>query len=113
MVGWAQNTDTEVLNEQEVLEQFEEPQGALDGCKLLMAVILSGMYEGEAFVLFERDGDLFEVLASHCSCYGFEGQWNPQPTTVAALRAQNGSVFANDPALKKELESILDKWSIS
>lgn len=46
-------------------------------------------YEGHALVIFERNGVLYEVEASHCSCNGYEGEWNPSLTTWAAqeLRA--------------------------
>ena len=43
-------------------------------------------YEGSAFVLFEREGKLFEAHGSHCSCYGLEDQWSPEETTPEALR---------------------------
>lgn len=42
-------------------------------------------YEGYAIVIFKRDGKLFEVNGSHCSCYGLEDQWSPEETTVEAL----------------------------
>lgn len=42
-------------------------------------------YSGYAFVLFQRGDDVFEVNGSHCSCNGLEGQWDPKPTTWAAL----------------------------
>jgi hypothetical protein len=44
-----------------------------------------GSYEGDAFVLYQRDGKLYEVSGSHCSCYGLESQWSPEETTWAAL----------------------------
>ena len=43
-------------------------------------------YEGDALVLFKQDGKLYRVSGSHCSCYGLEGQWEPEETTVEALR---------------------------
>jgi len=43
-------------------------------------------YEGDAFVLFEREGKLFEVNGSHCSCFGLEQQFVPEETTLEALR---------------------------
>lgn len=56
------------------------------GVEILLASYSSGCYDGEAFVLFRRDGQLYEVNGSHCSYYGLEGQWEPEPTTVEALR---------------------------
>lgn len=43
-------------------------------------------YSGDAFVLFERDGKLFEVNGGHCSCYGLEGQWTPEEVTLPELK---------------------------
>jgi hypothetical protein len=36
-------------------------------------------------VIFEKDGKLWEVNGSHCSCYGLEGQWQPEETTWEAI----------------------------
>jgi hypothetical protein len=46
---------------------------------LIVAVLDSSGYEESAHILFRRGRKLFEVEASHCSCNGFEGQWNPEP----------------------------------
>lgn len=42
-------------------------------------------YSGDAWVLFEREGKLFEVNGGHCSCYGLEGQWEPEEVSLKAL----------------------------
>lgn len=42
-------------------------------------------YSGDAFVLYQRDGKLYEVNGSHCSCYGLENQWEPEETTYEEL----------------------------
>jgi hypothetical protein len=62
--------------------------------KILFASYSVGGYEGNAFVLFERYGKLFEVNAYHCSCYGLEFQFEPQETTIEALayRLTNGTL---------------------
>jgi hypothetical protein len=52
---------------------------------ILIAVYTYESYSGKAFVLYEHDGKLFEVNGSHCSCYGLEGQFNPEETTWPAL----------------------------
>lgn len=43
-------------------------------------------YEGDAIVVFRRDGKLFESHGSHCSCYGLEDQWGPEEATVESLK---------------------------
>lgn len=50
-------------------------------------------YEGYAFVLYERDGKLYEVNGSHCSCFGLEGQWKPEETSWGALAMRTGSHY--------------------
>lgn len=37
-------------------------------------------------------GALGEVSGSHCSCYGFEGQWEPELTTTTYLQSQQFSI---------------------
>lgn len=54
--------------------------------EILLADYEAEGYEGDAFVLFKRDGKLWEVNGSHCSCYGLEGQWNPEEVTAEVLR---------------------------
>ena len=52
---------------------------------ILFASYGSGNYEGDAFVLFERDGKLYEVNGSHCSCHGLEGGFAEEETTIEAI----------------------------
>lgn len=68
-------------------------------------------YSGEAFVLFEQNGKLYEVNGSHCSCYGLEGQWVPEETTVEAIkyRLEHGELARseNDYDYTSELVQVL------
>ena len=57
-----------------------------EGCEILAAEYEMDGYEGSASVLFRKDGKLFEVYVSHCSCYGLEGCWQPEPVVEAELR---------------------------
>lgn len=79
---------------------YNEPKyaGELDGANVLLASYGTPSYEGYAFVLFERGGELYEVNGSHCSCYGLEDQWAPEQTTVAELmhRLENGRLGEGD-----------------
>jgi len=47
------------------------------------------------FLVQDADSKLYEVNGSHCSCYGFEGQWTPEETSLEALqhRANEGRLF--------------------
>ena len=53
--------------------------------EILFAYYVDENYSGDAFVLFEKNGKLFEVHGSHCSCYGLEDQWHPEETSWEAL----------------------------
>lgn len=67
------------------------------GKNILFASYGTDNYSGDAFVLFEEDGKLFEVNGDHCSCYGLEGQWSPDETTIEALthRLTTGTMGVN------------------
>jgi len=99
-------------------EGLAAKQAAIDaafaGAEVLFAIYTYANYDGDAFVLFARDGQLFEVNGSHCSCYGLEGQWEPEETTVEAIRHRmtEGTLGSgNDwPAFKDELEAVLKAW---
>lgn len=52
---------------------------------VILAAYKTEAYEGYAYVLFEKNGKLYEVTGSHCSCYGLEGQWSPNKVDVKEL----------------------------
>jgi hypothetical protein len=90
----------------------------LQGVNILLASYTYEDYSGDAFVLFEKDGKLFEVNGSHCSCYGLEScgigrdettQWQPEETTKEALihRLTDGYLGRNEFA--DELRQVLDQ----
>lgn len=68
--------------------------------QVLFADYEQGYYEGEAQVLFvDRDGLLYEVKGSHCSCYGLEGQWAPGLVSWTALAMRPRPAVFKDPAM--------------
>lgn len=69
-------------------------------------------YSGDAFVLFEENGELYEVNGGHCSCFGLEDQWEPDKVSLNELehRLLNGTFGQEDYAgneFKKELCEFL------
>jgi hypothetical protein len=70
-------------NKEDVARDFENDD--IKNLNILFADYQNQCYEGEAFVLFEKDGKLFEVIGSHCSCYGLEGQFDPEEVCLEAL----------------------------
>lgn len=80
--SWSGTTGLDTLK-----SDFAITDDDLAGVNIIVASYTYENYEGDAYVLFERDGKLFEVHGGHCSCYGLEGQWEPEEVTVADLRA--------------------------
>lgn len=71
-------------------------------------------YDMTAFVLFRKNGDLYEVSLSHCLCGGLDGHWHPQKTTIEALRhcLDNGTLgkgYDGENIFANELREALDK----
>jgi hypothetical protein len=60
-------------------------QEDLSGAIIHLAWYGYGSYNGSSLVVYEKEGKLFEVNGSHCSCHGLEEQWQPEETTLAAL----------------------------
>jgi len=59
---------------QEIIEE-------LKNANILIAWYGKESYDGKSEVYFEKGGKLFKNYAYHCSCYGLEGQWDPEETT--------------------------------
>lgn len=53
--------------------------------ELIVGIYHLDSYDGDAFVLYKRDGKYFEVNGGHCSCFGLEDQWKPEETSLEAI----------------------------
>lgn len=95
-------------------ERKQEAKEALEkhkGEKILFASYGCANYEGDAWVLFSKDGRLYEVNGSHCSCYGLEDQWTPEEVFLPELenRLKQGS-FGTDSCAGNEFKDELAKF---
>ena len=111
---------------EDVFREFSSDYSELDSemkqemknCNILLAWYGNGGYDGSAFVLFERDGQLYEVNGGHCSCYGLEGQWEPELTSDEALkyRVRNGELgqdtYYECGIFGEQLMTILETWKL-
>jgi hypothetical protein len=70
--------------------------------QILIGYIQDGGYDGSAYFLVQdrETGKLYEVTGGHCSCYGFEGQWDPKITSKEYLLSQNHP-WREDPQFKQ------------
>lgn len=69
---------------------YEVEASQLEGIQILIAYQSTGSWgcDSSSFFLFQKEGKLFEVHGSHCSCYGFEGQWKPEESSIAYLKSK-------------------------
>ncbi|MFA6514642.1 MAG: hypothetical protein WCT42_00020 [Candidatus Paceibacterota bacterium] len=77
-------------------ESPEEFKKILDQLKVLIATGSSDyIYEGDIWVLYEKDGKLYEVLTFHDSISGFD--WEPEEVCLEELlnRFTSGTFFNN------------------
>jgi len=95
-------------------EKIKEVEKGFEHVDVLLASYSYENYSGDAFVLFRdtRDGKLYEVHGGHCSCYGLEGQWDPEICDVESLkhRLKEGSLGNSKYSgniFYKELNKIL------
>ena len=84
----------------------------LEDSEVLIASYGGASYEGDAIVVFQRDGKYYEAHGSHCSCNGLEGQWFPEETTMEALvyRFENMDEWAIDRMKQEHGEDFYEAF---
>lgn len=86
--------DLKSCSEEEIknhlISQYTADPNVLDGLEILIAYESVGSWgcDSSSFFLLKNKetGELFEVHGSHCSCYGFEDQFDLESTTTEALK---------------------------
>jgi hypothetical protein len=93
-----------IVNEYAGRESYEGPteeekdrlKAELDKYEFLIAYESVGDWGCDSssyFLMKDKDGNYIEFSGSHCSCYGFEGQYDPQPVTTEYLKSDNFLVY--------------------
>ena len=80
---------TEAQVKQHISEEYSEDIKNLENVEILIAYESVGDWgcDSSSFFLIRIDGVLYENHGSHCSCYGFEGQWSPEETKLQYLKS--------------------------
>lgn len=89
--------DLKDFTEEEIREHFRSEYEAkkedIDKFDILIAYESVGNWGCDSssfFLLRDREtNELYENHGSHCSCYGFEGQFTPEKTTIDYLKSDN------------------------
>lgn len=99
---WEDSTKDEILDEFEALEEDRD-------VNILFATYDFSNWQGDAFVIAEKNGKLFEVHAEHCSCYGLENQFVLEETNIEAIEhyIKNGKFYHK---YKKELIKFVKEY---
>ncbi len=76
---------------EEVSKRFEVERSKLDGMEFLIVYMQDDTWYGSAYFLVRdrETGLLYEVAGGHCSCNGFEGQWDPKITSKEYLLSEH------------------------
>lgn len=107
---------------QHLVQQYEADQSEVDKYDILIAYeSVGGSWGGDSssfFLLRDRDtGKLFEVHGSHCSRLGFEGQFEPEETTLEHLRSDkfyfgaggyDGNASAHEAAVREHFNTLAE-----
>jgi len=83
-----------------------------DSINILCAYYGTGGYNGWAYVFYQQEGKLYEVDGVHCSCFGLEGQWEPDETSFIAIKhvLDKGTKYdIYDEDFKKRLYSLIEQ----
>ena len=92
---------------QDVFDAFELKEADQMDVDILYANYDTPPYEGYAFVIFLKDGKLYEVNASHCSCNGLEECWSPEETSAIALMSRPNVPDAAKANLRKVFKNLM------
>jgi hypothetical protein len=69
----------------DVCEHYEINREDLNKYNVVYCYYLYENWTGNSELLLEKDGKLFVVSASHCSCYGLERQFEPEEISVKEI----------------------------
>lgn len=64
-------------------------------------------YEESCWFLLKIGEDYFEATGSHCSCYGYEGQWELKPASLEYLTSNNFGGWCLEPEEKAQVKALL------
>lgn len=92
---------------QDIIDSYCVEPDLVNKFEIIIAQWYSYQYEGSSFFLLrdKETKEFFENHASHCSCYGFEGQFEPKQTTLTYLRSKHFAAWGGPS--QEEIQEIL------
>lgn len=101
--GWESHHFQEEPSKYIALSKVFETSKVLD-YEIICAIEESETYSARCYLLVRKDGKLFEVEASHCSCHGYEDLWEPKEVSEKYLQNR----FLSDANRNRFLQSYSD-----
>lgn len=88
---------------------FEEDISTIMEFEILTGYEAAASYEGSCWILLmgRKTGKLYEIHASHCSCYGFERQWCPEETTLEYLMSEHVDFGYGCPLSVEDMRQVI------
>lgn len=110
--GWSDGQLREHL-----ASDWEADRATIDKFDILLAYESVGSWgcDSSAFLILrgKGGGKLYEVHGGHCSCYGFEGQFEPEDTTASVMAARGyistGGYDDNSTENEATIRAFIDK----
>jgi len=93
---------------EDLIREFDLEDSDLDGVEIIFADYTYGDYEGDATVIFSKNKKLYEVNGYHCSCYGLEGQWDPEEVSLEEIKHRTEKGLLNEDILE-----LVEKYEAS
>lgn len=92
-----------------VEETYDIERCDIDKYIILIASCNSYEYEEDSYFLLlsKIDGKLYENHASHCSCYGFEEQFEPEETNIPYLLSDKANFGYGLENKRNEIQGFL------
>lgn len=99
----------EFSSNEDIIDRYNAPADTFTDATVHLAWYGYGDYCGSSIVIFEKDGKLYEVNGSHCSCMGLEGQWQPEETSweAIAMRKHYGSGCEGNVEAMKRIKELV------
>jgi hypothetical protein len=94
-----------MMNWKEITSEFGTVQNEPD--ELLFAEYGGAAYRGDAYVCYRIGDKYYTVQGGHCSCYGLEGQWEPEEYTkdlfipILKRRIESNRYYSDSPSYDK------------
>lgn len=110
---------TEKEIREHLVSEYEATKEGIDRFDILIAYESVGSWgcDSSSFFLFRdrETKELYENHGSHCSCYGFEGQFSPEKTTIEYLKSDNfyfstGGYDSSDVANTKAVKDYIANY---